>query len=88
MAKKSAKVIRLFANQGYEEDPIELLQKYEPGPVYILSTDTPDGPGVYLCDEPFTLEEAEAQNNLVPDDLLEPEDVSDVPHLSDEELDD
>lgn len=84
MAKKH-KTIRLFTGQSFEEDAIELLRKYEPGPVYILSADTPEGEGIYLCSEPFTLEEAEDQNILVPEGV----DDSDGPSIpfdsSDEE---
>lgn len=76
------KVIRLYTDQGFEEGCIELLAKYEPGPIYVLSTETPDGPGIYLCDAPFTLEEAEEQNNLVPEEALtddiEDDDISDI----------
>lgn len=82
---KKTKVIRLFAGQSFEEDAVELLQKYEPGPVYILSTETPEGQGVYLCDEPFTLEEAEEQNLLMPFGPDEEPEIGDVgPEIEDE----
>lgn len=75
------KVIQLYTDQGFEVGAIELLSKYEPGPIYVLSTETPDGAGVYLCDVPFTLEEAEEQHNLIPDEALvediEADDVDD-----------
>lgn len=68
--KKEKKNIQLFTDQGFEEGAIELLSRYEPGPVYILSTESPDGPGLYICDVPFTIEEADAQYAFVEDDAL------------------
>lgn len=79
------KVIQLYTDQGFEVGAIELLAKYEPGPLYVLSTETPDGPGVYLCDVPFTLEEAEEQHNLVPPEaLVDLDEVDDADDVSDD----
>ena len=35
-----------------------MLHKYEPGPIYIVTTET----DVFVSDEPFTIEEAEEQH--------------------------
>jgi hypothetical protein len=83
MAKK--KVIHLITD-SFEESAIETLQNLEPGPIYILSGESPDGIGIYLCDQPFTLEEAEAQHMVEdPLDLIEEEfddiDVDTIPPL-------
>jgi len=67
--KKEKKHIRLFTDQGFEEGAIEIFAQYEPGPVYVQSTETPDGPGLYICDVPFTIEEADAQHEAIFDDL-------------------
>jgi hypothetical protein len=77
--KKNEKVIQLFTDQGYEGGAIEILAQYEPGPVYVLATETPEGPGVFLCDVPFTLEEAEAQHNFMGEDVEEELDDIEVP---------
>jgi len=79
MAKKSTKVIKLFTDQGFEEGAIELLAQYEPGPVYVLATETPDGPGIFLCDVPFTIEEAEAQHDFMGEDVEDELDDLEVP---------
>jgi hypothetical protein len=79
MAKKSTKVIKLFTDQGFEEGAIELLSQYEPGPVYVLATETPDGPGIFLCDVPFTIEEAEAQHDFMGEEVEEELDELEVP---------
>jgi len=63
--KKNAKVIQLFTDQAYDGGAVEILAQYEPGPVYIIATETPEGPGVFLCDVPFTIEEAEAQHDFM-----------------------
>jgi len=63
MARKKEKVIHLITD-AFEGSAIETLQTFEPGPVFIVSGETPDGLGIYLCNEAFTLEEAEAQHNL------------------------
>lgn len=78
MPKKITKVIKLLTDSGFEGSAIELLQSYEPGPVFCIGTDTPDGPGVFLCDQPFTVEEAEAQHNFYEESLLENEVEDDV----------
>jgi hypothetical protein len=58
------KRIELWTDEGFEVGAIDLLSRYEPGPVYILTTETISGtPGVFICDEPFTQEEAEAQHS-------------------------
>lgn len=66
--KKSDKIIHLIT-ESFESGIVDTLQNLEPGPVHLLSGDTPDGPGIYVCDQPFTIEEAEAQHNI--SDLLE-----------------
>ena len=76
--KKEKKHIRLFTDQGFEEGAIEIFAQYEPGPVYVQSTETPDGPGLYICDVPFTIEEADAQHEAIFDDLPGEEDSLDV----------
>lgn len=63
--KKNEKVIQLFTDQAYDGGAVEILAQYEPGPVYVLATETPEGPGVFLCDVPFTIEEAEAQHDFM-----------------------
>ena len=60
---KPKKVIELFTEQSFEETAIEMLSRYEPGPIYVLAAELPEGTGVFLCDVPFTIEEAEAQHN-------------------------
>ena len=74
MAKK--KRIELWTDEGFEEGAIDLLSRYEPGPVYVLTTETNSGSvGVFICDEPFTQEEAEAQHvHDFEDEAVEPDD--------------
>lgn len=74
MRKKN---ILLYLDQSFEEGCIDFFAKFEPGPVYILSTETPDGPGLYVCDEPFTLEEADEQHSFVPDEVVVDDDLDD-----------
>ncbi len=58
---KSDKVITLLTQ---EDDLVETLLAMEPGPIYVQPAETPDGTGVYVCAEPFTQEEADAQFNV------------------------
>ncbi len=72
MAKKAEKVIHLITD-SFEGSAIDTLQMLEPGPVFIVTGETPDGLGVYLCTQPFTLEEAEGQHNLTEEEDVESE---------------
>jgi hypothetical protein len=63
--KKNEKVIQLFNETDQAYSAVEILAQYEPGPVYVLATETPEGPGIFLCDVPFTIEEAEAQHDFM-----------------------
>jgi len=84
MSKKT-KVIELFTGQSFEESAVEMLARFEPGPVYLLSAETPEGSGLYICDEPFTLEEAEEQH--MPNFSDEVDDLEDDDIPFEEELD-
>lgn len=80
--KSTIKDIKLYTDEGFEQSLIEVLQKMAPGPVYVQEADTPFGSGVYICSEPFTLEEADALHEVTDD----PEDFDDI--LGDETLGD
>lgn len=83
--KKTEKVIHLIT-ETFEGSAIETLLNLEPGPIYLVSGETPDGQGVYLCDQPFTLEEAEAQHSFAePYDAEDELDEIEVPDLVEEE---
>lgn len=84
--KKTEKVIHLIT-ETFEGSAVETLLTLEPGPVFLVSGETPDGPGIYLCDKPFTLEEAEVQHNFGEpyDAEAEIEEIEVVPELEEME---
>ena len=50
------KIIEKYAIEDLQQDPnyLVLLHKYEPGPMYLITTET----DVYVSSEPFDMEEA------------------------------
>lgn len=71
--KKTDKAILLLTEE--HGDIVDTLLSLEPGPVYLLGTETIAGPGVYLCDQEFTIEEAEQLHGFNPDEEVIDDDI-------------